>query len=131
MNTNTSQTAKGSLILIIDDDQAIAALLQHLLEREGYTVKTLFDGLEAKDCITSTEVRPALVLLEMMLPSVNGYDLLELIRGSIAWAEVPVIVLSSLSQENEIVRALKSGANDYVIKPFRVNELVARISRLL
>ncbi len=100
------------------------------MEREGYMVKTILDGLEAKEYILSTNERPAFVLLEIMLPSVSGFDLLELIRDSAAWADTPVIVLSSLSQENEIVRALKIGANDYVTKPFRVNELVARINRL-
>ena len=136
MNLNTPQTLKESLILIVDDDQAISALLRHLLEREGFKVKTMFDGLEAKEYIMSNqmqsaEMQPALVLLEMMLPSINGYDLLEHIRSTQAWADVPVIVLSSLSQEDEIVRALKLGANDYVSKPFRVNELLARINRLI
>jgi len=130
MNTTQSPPSKKPLILIIDDDSAISALLKHLMEREGYTVKTILDGLEAKEYILSTNERPAFVLLEMMLPSVSGFDLLELIRDSATWADTPVIVLSSLSQENEIVRALKIGANDYVTKPFRVNELVARINRL-
>ena len=131
MNLNRPQNLKESLILIVDDDQAISALLHHLLEREGFKVKAVFDGLAAKEYIMSSKVRPALVLLEMMLPSINGYDLLEQIRATSAWAEVPVVVLSSISEENEIVRALKLGANDYITKPFRVNELLARINRLL
>ncbi len=130
MITNTSPALNAPLVLIVDDDQAISALLKHLLAREGYTVKTLFDGLDAKDYIISNQEPPALVLLEMMLPSINGYDLIEIIRGSTAWKDIPVVALSSLSQEDEIVRALKLGANDYVTKPFRVNELLARINRL-
>ena len=131
MSQNISRTPKESPILIVEDDQAIAALLRHLFEREGFKVLTMLDGLEAKNYIMSNKAKPALVLLEVMLPSINGYDLLELIRSSVAWVDIPVMVLSSLSQENEIVRALKLGANDYVTKPFRVNELLARVNRLL
>ena len=131
MITNTFHALNSSLVLTVDDDQAISALLKHLLEREGYTVKALFDGLDAKDYMLSQQVRPALVLIEMMLPSVNGDDLIEIIRGSASWKDIPVVVLSSLSQDDKIVRALKLGANDYVTKPFRVNELLTRINRLI
>ena len=131
MTTNTFHAQNPPLILIVDDDQAISALLKHLLKREGYSVKSLLDGLDAKDYILSQQVPPALVLLEMMLPSVNGYDLIEIIRGSASWKDIPVVVLSSLAQDDKIVRALKLGANDYVTKPFRVNELLTRISRLI
>ena len=131
MITNTFHVQNPPLVLIVDDDQAISALLKHLLEREGYAVKTVFDGLDAKDYILSQKVPPALVLTEMMLPSVNGYDLIEIIRGSSSWKDIPVVVLSSLSQDDKIVRALKLGANDYVTKPFRVNELLTRINRLI
>ena len=131
MITNTFHVQNPPLVLIVDDDQAISALLKHLLEREGYAVKTVFDGLDAKDYILSQKVPPALVLTEMMLPSVNGYDLIEIIRGSSSWKDIPVVVLSSLEQDDKIVRALKLGANDYVTKPFRVNELLTRINRLI
>ena len=131
MTTNTFHAQNPPLILIVDDDQAISALLKHLLKREGYSVKSLLDGLDAKDYILSQQVPPALVLLEMMLPSVNGYDLIEIIRGSASWKDIPVVVLSSLAQDDKIVRALKLGANDYVTKPFRVNELLTRINRLI
>ncbi len=117
-------------MLVIEDDSAISALLSHLMEREGYEVKIMLDGLEAQEYILSTNNRPSFVLLEMMLPSVSGFDLIELIRNNKAWAATPIIVLSSLTQEHEIVRALKAGANEYLTKPFRVNELVARINRL-
>ncbi len=126
-----SSAIENRPILIIEDDEAISALLKYLLEREGYVVTALLDGAEAQNYILSGEYFPSLILLDILLPSIDGYDLLKLINETELWSSIPLIILSGRSQEEDIVRAFRLGADDYVTKPFRVNELVARIHRLL
>lgn len=126
-----SSAIENRPILIIEDDEAISALLKYLLEREGYVVTALLDGAEAQNYILSGEYFPSLILLDILLPSIDGYDLLKLINETELWSSIPLIILSGRSQEEDIVRAFRMGADDYVTKPFRVNELVARIHRLL
>jgi len=71
-----------------------------------------------------------LVLLDVMLPYVDGFELLRKIRAQVTWSKVPIIMLTAKSQEQTIVRALDQGANDYIVKPFRPGELLARIRRV-
>ena len=117
-------------VLIIEDDEQIAYLLTFMLEREGYTIVGATDGQIAHDIINDIKP-PKLVLLDVMLPFIDGFDLIKLIRSKDNWHDVPVIMLSAKSQENDIVHALDAGANDYVVKPFQPMELLARIKRHL
>lgn len=116
--------------LIVEDDEQIASLLQFILEREGYQVCTASDGRAALD-----EARrhgpPTLAMLDVMLPYVDGYQLMGRLREMPGWDRVPVIMLSARSQEKDIVRGLDSGADDYLVKPFMPDELRARIRRLV
>lgn len=116
------------LILLIEDDPNMAYLLQFMLEREGYEVAHLQDGNMAKsyleigrDC--------ELIILDLMLPYVDGFELLKLIRMSTQTTQTPVIVLSAKEQEEDVVRAFYMGCDDYVKKPFVPGELLARIHR--
>ncbi|MES2958164.1 MAG: response regulator transcription factor [Pseudomonadota bacterium] len=117
-------------ILIIEDDESIAELLRFMCEREGHAVESLIDGAAARQHIL-TSAPPALVLLDAMLPYRDGLSLLADMRALEPWKEVPVIMLTAKSLERDIVRALESGANDYVLKPFQPQELMARVRRLL
>lgn len=117
--------------LIVDDDQAISSLLEFILHREGYAVDVLHDGMKADEYISSDHAPPDVVILDIMLPRVDGFALLRKIRQHPFWKVVPVLMLSSLGDEQEIVRALDSGANDYVQKPFQPEELKARVRRLI
>lgn len=117
-------------ILAVEDDEHIAALIQFVFEREGFRVEIAPDGSAAAGLIDSGP-RPDLVLLDMMLPGLSGQQLVERIRAKPEWAAIPVIMLTSQSHERAIVRALDAGASDYVIKPFRPEELVARVRRFL
>lgn len=117
-------------VLIIEDNDQIAYLLTFMLEREGYIVVGATDGQIAHDMINEIEP-PKLILLDVMLPFIDGFDLIKLIRSQSDWLEVPIIMLSAKSQENDIVQALDAGANDYVVKPFQPMELLARIKRHL
>jgi DNA-binding response OmpR family regulator len=82
------------------------------------------------DFIERLVIPPALILLDVMLPYLDGFELIRKIRRRESWSHVPIIMLTAKSQEQNIVRALDDGANDYVVKPFRPRELMARIRRL-
>jgi len=125
-----TEAASAETVLIIEDDDQIAYLLTFMLEREGYTVVAATDGQIAHDLINKIDP-PKLILLDVMLPFIDGFDLIKLIRNKPDWRELPVIMLSAKSQENDIVQALDAGANDYVVKPFQPMELLARIKRHL
>ena len=117
-------------ILIIEDDESIGELLKFMVEREGHAAELLTDGESARRRILTTTA-PALVLLDAMLPYRDGLTLLADMRALDQWRAVPVIMLTAKSLERDIVRALEAGANDYVIKPFQPQELMARVRRLL
>ena len=116
--------------LVVEDDDQIAYLLRFILEREGFKVESAADGRLAHDLIMNGPT-PALVLLDVMLPFIDGYQLLAAIRARKGWENVPVLMLTAKSQEKDIVRALDSGAADYMVKPFRPDELRSRIRRLM
>ena len=125
-----NKKASNNTVLIVEDDDTIAYLLEFLLSREGMQVVAATDGQKAHDLIE--EIKPPnLVLLDVMLPFINGFELIKHIRSLSDWENVPVIMLSSKSHEKDIIKALDSGANDYVVKPFQPLELIARINRYL
>lgn len=107
-------------ILIIDDDQAIGDLEQEVLERDGYAVLRAYSGTEAQ--LMLKNVRPDLILLDLMLPGLSGEELLPQIKG------VPVIIVSAKADVQDKVGLLLSGAADYLTKPFDTKELLARIA---
>lgn len=116
--------------LVVEDDDQIAHILRFILEREGFEVHAARDGRAAEALIDSLSP-PAIVTLDVMLPHVDGYELLARIRARPGWEAVPVVLLTARSQEKDIVRGLDAGANDYLVKPFKPDELRARIRRLV
>jgi DNA-binding response OmpR family regulator len=117
--------------LILDGDVSVGMLIEHVLSNHGYQVTLIGDGLKAKEFIHG-RVPPDLVLLDLAVPFVSGHDLLELIRQSGGgWERVPVVLMSMRTNEQDIVRGLEAGAEDFVTKPFRIDELVARIRRIV
>ncbi len=115
--------------LVVEDDEHIAHLLKFMLERQNYQVHVARDGRQGKSLI-ETLPPPAFALLDVMLPFYDGLQLVALLRAQPGWQSVPVIMLTAKTQERDIVRALDAGANDYVLKPFQPNELLARVRRL-
>lgn len=113
-------------ILIIDDEVQIRRLLQITLQAEGYLVTEAATAAEGLAMAASHQ--PALVVLDIGLPDESGHEVLKKLRE---WYENPIIILSAQSDEDDIVKALDNGANDYLIKPFRTGELVARIRTAL
>ena len=118
------------IVFMVEDDRSLSDLMSYMLNREGFEVITENDGHLAQAKMNDLKHPPALVLLDLMLPLVDGYELLTFIRSKSSWDKVPVIVLSAKSHEQDIVRALDVGATDYVVKPFQPSELLARIERL-
>lgn len=118
-------------MLVVEDDEHIAQVLKFMLERQGYQVVHAADGRAACAHVESAVDLPALVLLDVMLPYVDGFEIVQVIRSREAWADVPIVMLTAKTMERDIVRALDAGANDYVVKPFQPNELLARVRRFL
>ena len=118
------------LITLIEDDLNIAYLLKFMLEREGYEVFHLVDGSAAKEFF-SKDKTCGLIILELMLPYVDGFELLQIIRATPEYMNKPVIVLSAKEQEADVIRAFTLGCDDFVKKPFSPGELIARVNRLM
>ncbi|MCI9083074.1 MAG: response regulator transcription factor [Lachnospiraceae bacterium] len=112
-------------ILIVEDDEAIANLVKINLTAEGYECICAFDGKMGADFIEKESFD--LILLDIMLPEINGYELLEYIKPM----GTPVIFLTAKSMVNDRIRGLKLGADDYIVKPFQIGELLARVEALL
>ncbi len=118
-------------VLVIEDDEHIGMLLTLLRERHGYQVKRAADGNEAERLIANSAQVPGLILLDVMLPYRNGFELMQQIRARQGWERVPVIMLTAKAMERDIVRAFDAGANDYIVKPFQPTELLARLRRFI
>jgi two-component system, OmpR family, alkaline phosphatase synthesis response regulator PhoP len=117
-------------ILVVEDDEHIAQVLTFMLKRQGYAVVHAADGRAAIQYIDANPA-PDAVLLDVMLPYVDGFEIVRLIRARAAWAQVPVLMLTAKNAEQDTVRALDAGANDFIAKPFQPNELLARVRRVL
>jgi DNA-binding response OmpR family regulator len=116
--------------LLIEDNADVAYLLQHMLQRDGYAVQILGNGRDAQQYIAESKATDV-VILDLMLPYIDGYELLTQIRESASWRKVPVVVLSGKVSERDIVRAIELGADDFVTKPYKPLELSARIRRCI
>lgn len=119
----------GRSILLVDDDQDIRELLETYLSRSGFQVRTVADGAQFREAMTSD---PAdLVILDVMLPDEDGFNLCRWVRGHQRLAQMPIIMLTASSDEADRVIGLELGADDYLGKPFSPRELLARIKALL
>ncbi len=125
-----NMTGGGRKVILAEDHAPTALLLRRALERWGFEVAVAPDGL-AMQAYVETRARPALALLDVSLPYVDGFVLVKLIRAHAKWREVPILMLTGETGEREITRALAAGANDFMTKPFNLEELKARIGRLL
>jgi two-component system phosphate regulon response regulator PhoB len=116
-------------ILIVEDEEALTLLLRYNLEAAGYDVETVARGDEAD--VRLREGNPDLVILDWMLPGLSGIELCRRLRARPDTRQLPIIMLTARGEESERIRGLTTGADDYVVKPFSVPELVARVSALL
>lgn len=115
-------------ILLADDEEDIKAIVQLFLESKGYEVVTAFDGLAAIDLAQSE--KPDLILLDVMMPVVNGYEVCSRLKADEATRDIPVVMLSAMAQSESVDKGLSAGAVDYIVKPFdpsRLEEVVQRV----
>ena len=131
MAAQYSSGIQKNRVLVVEDDPTIARLLRHWLTQRGYEVEILPNGRIAIDRLSADEDMPQMVFLDIMMPFADGFEVLTNIRSRNTWQKVPVIMVTSKSSEATIVKAFEAGANDYVTKPFRPNELMMRMNRLL
>lgn len=116
-------------ILIADDETDLRRLVSFALGRHGYEVLEARDGADALVILESE--RPDLILLDVMMPVMSGYDTLKAIKADPALADIPVIMLSAMSQSWEVAEGMELGAADYICKPFNLSQLALRIAEFL
>jgi len=116
-------------ILVVEDEEPLLELLRYNFERAGYAVETIANGDLAEARLKETV--PDLLVLDWMLPGLSGIELCRRLRQGAATQNLPIILLTARGEESDRVRGLETGADDYVVKPFSVNELVARVAALL
>ncbi len=117
------------LVLIVEDEAALMTMLRYNLEKQGFRVEEAGDGEEALSRIN--ELKPDMVLLDWMLPHLSGIEVCRQIRRRPATRELPVIMITARSEDQDAVRGLNTGADDYVTKPFSTEALVARMRALM
>ena len=121
--------ASDSRVLVAEDDEVSATILLHRLEKEGLDVVRFDNGQDAYE--EALREPPTLVILDVKMPGLDGFEVLDRLRRDHRFSSIPIIMLTSMGQEADIVRAFRLGADDYVLKPFSPTELSARVRRLL
>ena len=116
-------------VLVVDDEPNIVRSLEFLMHQEGYEVRVVHDGERALQAIG--ERPPDLVLLDVMMPKRDGFEVCAAIRGNPDWRDVRVIMLTAKGQESERARGIETGADDYITKPFSTRALVQKVRALL
>ncbi|WP_316979188.1 response regulator transcription factor [Shumkonia mesophila] len=123
------KTFQGRRVLVAEDDDLIADLIGHKLRLKKFEVEIVADGAEAWERIRTG--RPHVVILDGMLPGLDGLEVLRRMREDPTLATIPVVMLTARRRGQDIVNALALGASDYLVKPFMPEELLARVERLL
>jgi DNA-binding response OmpR family regulator len=117
------------VILVVEDEANILDPLAYLLERNGLTVESVVDGAAA--CQRLEETTPNLILLDVMIPNIDGFEVLRTVRAKYSSSELPVVMLSAKGQEADRLKAEALGANDFITKPFSNDDLIRRVRRQL
>ena len=116
-------------VLIADDEPNIVVSLEFMMKREGYEVVVARDGIQALEAIRRE--RPALVLLDAMMPGMSGFEVCEAVRADAAVRDTRILMLTAKGRETDVARGVGAGADAYVTKPFSTKELVAQVKTLL
>lgn len=116
-------------ILIVDDEPSIIVALQFLMEQNGYETLVAFSGEEAMEVVA--QHRPDLILLDIMLPVVDGFEVCQRVRENQDWKDIRIVLVSALGSEANVTKGLDLGADAYVTKPFSNAHLIAQVKELL
>ncbi len=119
----------GKKVLIADDEPNIVVSLEFLMKQKGYVVKVVNNGRDALAAVG--EFAPDLVLLDVMMPLLSGYELCQKVRENPAWSGIRIIMLSAKGRDVEVTKGIAVGADAYVTKPFSTKELLAKVAELL
>ena len=123
---NVNNNTKNSLILIVEDNPTNIVLLEGVLSKNGYKVVAASDANQAFEFITNE--LPDLILLDVMIPGMNGFEICEELKSNIKTKSIPVIFLTAKTATEDIVKGFEVGGVDYVTKPFKIEELIARVN---
>jgi DNA-binding response OmpR family regulator len=119
----------GKKILIADDEPNIVVSLEFLMRQRGYDVRVVGDGEAALAAVA--EFVPDLILLDVMMPRLSGYDVCQKVRENPAWAGIRIVMLSAKGRDVEVTKGMAVGADAYVTKPFSTRELIAKVGEML
>lgn len=125
----TDNNNKKHSILLIDDEESIFEVIEGLLYREGYNLIYIDSGKEALNRID--EIQPDVILLDLMMPEMDGIETCKLIKSNEGWRHIPIIMVTALSSKEDLARSLNAGADDFVSKPINSIELRARVRSML
>jgi len=127
--TSRLNSIRSKTVLIAEDDDQLAQVVSDALKEEGFRTQRASDGISALNAIL--ESRPDVILLDLMLPRLQGYDICGMVRKTNAVHQTPIVVISGRSSLQDRLRAFELGADDYVIKPFELDELLARVEAIV
>ncbi len=116
-------------ILVAEDQQHIRSLIEYKLKNSGYTVVCAEDGRSALE--KAGEIQPDLILLDVMMPLMTGFEVLASLKSNEKTRNIPILMVTAQSKEDEVLKGLELGADDYITKPFSPNELAARVKNIL
>lgn len=116
-------------ILLVDDEKDLVATVSFRLESKGYTVAVAYDGMDALEKVK--KVRPDLIILDLMLPKMDGYRVCALLKKNAQYSAIPIIIFTARAEESDIALTKEAGANAYITKPFNPDVLLAKIKELL
>jgi two-component system, OmpR family, phosphate regulon response regulator PhoB len=125
----TDAMSSSAKVLVVEDEESLALMLRYNLEAEGYVVEVVHRGDEAEVAIA--EGPPNLIVLDWMLPGLSGLELCRRLRTGKDYRNIPIVLLTARSEESDRIRGLTTGADDYVLKPFSLPELMARVRAIL
>jgi DNA-binding response OmpR family regulator len=125
-----TNATKKKTILLVEDDADLVELATHWLERDGYAVRSIADGRDALAQLAADPL-PDLVLLDVMIPHVTGFEVLQKLRGEARTRALPIVMMTSFSRERDVARGRELGANDYIIKPLMEIDFLERVARAL
>jgi len=119
----------GKTVLVVDDEVNIVTSLEYVMKAAGFDVATAYDGEEALTKVA--EIVPDLVILDVMMPKLDGFEVCEKIRANPLWESVIIVMLTARGRDSEREKGLSLGANDYLTKPFSTHDILKRVKELL
>jgi two-component system alkaline phosphatase synthesis response regulator PhoP/two-component system response regulator VicR len=125
----SDEKIRGKQVLVAEDEASVVRLIRFLLEGEGFKVTSVANGVECLQAINET--RPDLLILDIMMPVMDGFQTLSILKGNADTKDIPVIILSARKEEKDIFRGLFDGADSYLTKPFPAMSLLAAVKRIL